>query len=159
MRLRNINPTDLIGRTIVYRHQFWTVDRLDDAHVYLTKSWNDNKGLLRHDQLRDCRLYPTRSEVTARYPRLLFILKEACLLTSGEAEGAIHGYLTTGPQFAGSEAVAHVGGARRAIEHALRCRNYTRNRRRLICQGKALEGDQAALPEFFPHTLTSNTFP
>jgi len=126
MKLRNVNPASLVDRTIIYRGQFWEVADVTDDHVLLKKSWANQTGRLRVDQLAECSLYPSRDEVERRYPFLIRAVRQACILTTSEAIGAVHGYLTTGPFFMGSEAVAHVGGARRAVEHALRCRHFVR---------------------------------
>ena len=126
MKLRNINPASLVGRTIIYRHQFWEVDDVTDDELRLKRSWSNQRGLLRIEQLAQCSLYPSREEIAAKYPKLIRALRHACILTATEAEGAVHGYLTTGSQFMGSEAVAHVGGSLQAIWHAIRCRHMVR---------------------------------
>ena len=126
MRITSSQHGGLIGRTLIYRQQFWLVEAVESGHVWLTKTHDQKKGVLRLAQLRDCRLYPTRDELRRRYPRLLQLLRQTCLLTSSEAESALEGYLTSGSGFYGSEAVARIGGAWAAIRHALQRRRYCR---------------------------------
>lgn len=126
MRITTKQHGGLIGRTLIYRQQFWLVEAVDTEHIKLAKSHDQKKGVLRIEQLQDCRLYPTRDELRSRYPRLLHLLCQTCLLTSTEAESALEGYLTSGMGFYGSEAVARIGGAWAAIRHALQRRRYCR---------------------------------
>jgi hypothetical protein len=126
MKLKNRIPADFVGRTIIFRGQAWNVDSVDADKMYLSRPGLNQKGQLRHDQLADCRLYPTREELLAQFPMLVRALRWACILSQSEAVGAIHGMITTGPFFMGSEAVAHVGGSANAIRHAWRCRNTVR---------------------------------
>lgn len=124
MRLLHCEPRSLIGKTIVYRHQFWRVDDVADGHLVLSKHVREERGLLLVRLLRETRLYPTDTLVAARYPRLIQLLKETCLLTNTEAVSAIQGYLLNGGFDYGSEAIAHIGGALSAIRHALSRRRY-----------------------------------
>jgi hypothetical protein len=126
MKLKNRNPADFVGRTIIYRHQAWNIDALDGTTIYLSRPGLAQKGQLRHSQFADCRLYPTREEVLTQFPMLVRALRWACILSQSEAVGAIHGMITTGSYFMGSEAVAHVGGSANAIGHAWRCRHNVR---------------------------------
>ena len=124
MRLKNTDPTSLIGKTIIYRGQFWRVDVVEeDGDLRLGKNWNDDKGRIRQRQLADCRLYPAIEDIAKVFPRLMRALCWGCILTPSEAESCIQGYITTGPFFMGAEAVAHIGGAANAIRHALRGRH------------------------------------
>ena len=128
MRLLHTPPAALIGRTIIYRRQFWQVTHVEADNLRLTRTWSgaSQPGLLSMRQLRDCRLYPCHDEVRMRYPRLLQALRWSCILTEGEAVGAVVGYLINGASDMGSEAVAHVGGSLAAIGHAVRCRHMAR---------------------------------
>lgn len=127
MRLVNVAPATLVGKTIIFRSQFWHVDAVaDDLRLSKYYMGNSTKGRLQQRQLADCRLYLTQEAVAAAYPRLIKALRYACLLTLSEAESCLQGYLTTGTGYIGSEAVAHVGGALAAIRHAIRCRNVGR---------------------------------
>lgn len=124
MRLLNAEPISLIGQTIIYRHQFWRVDQIDNDSLKLSKHCLDASGKLGFHQLRYCRLYLTVEAIRQRYTRLIRLLREVCLLTQGEAESAIQGYIVSGGYFVGSEAVAHIGGALSAIRHALSRRHF-----------------------------------
>lgn len=123
MKLKNRNPADFVGRTILYRHQAWNIDAVDNTTIFLSRPGLAQKGRLQHYQFADCRLYPTREEVLAQFPRLMRALRWACLLSQSEAVDAIHGMITTGSYYMGSEAVAHVGGSANAIGHAWRRRH------------------------------------
>lgn len=126
MRLVNINPKTLIGRTIGdHLGHWWEVAGVESDHLFLKKSWRNETGKLRLAMLPRCRLYPSHSEVERRYPLLLRALRWGAILTQGEAVGAVQGYLING-NHAGSEAVAHIGGAVAAIRQAWRCRHATR---------------------------------
>lgn len=72
MRLNNVDPASLIGRTIFYKdQQVWRVDAVsEDGSEILLKSPN-GKGKIRKSQLVQCKLYPETHEVQRRYPRLL----------------------------------------------------------------------------------------
>ena len=128
MRLINAEPNSLLGQTIIYRHQFWRVDQIDNDSLKLSKHCLDASGKLGVHQLRYCRLYPSADVIQQRYSRLIRLLREVCLLTQGEAESAIQGYIVNGGYFVGSEAVAHIGGALSAIRHALSRRHIARRR-------------------------------
>lgn len=123
MRLNNTSPANLIGRTIIFRNQYWEVASVDDDGLCLVKHGTRDKGRLRLQNLADCRLYLTHEEVRTKYARLVQALRWSGILTHTEAESCVLGYLTTGSYFMGSEAVAHMGGALAAIRHALRCRH------------------------------------
>lgn len=136
MRLVNCQPQSLIGKTIIYRWQFWRVEAVEADGLRLGKDYCPDKGRLALRQLPQCRLYPEPESIDQAYPRLFRALRWACLLTHTEAKCCIHGFLTTGATFMGSEAVAHIGGALAAIRHALRCRHAVRKELR--------RGNQAA---------------
>ena len=124
MNLKHRAPASLVGRTIIHRNQGWKVDAVDPKakEVRLSRWHNDERGLLRFDQLSACRLYPTHEEAAASYPLLKRALMQSCLLTHSEAESCLVGYLTTGPFFYGAEALSRIGGAGEAIRHAIRLR-------------------------------------
>lgn len=118
MKLKNRNPRDFIGRTIIFRHEAWLVDSVkDDGNIILKKPALDQQGLLRAELFDKCELYPQAEEIRTRFPMLLRALKSVCMLTDTEAVNAIFGMITYGPRFMGSEAVAHIGGSGRAIAH------------------------------------------
>lgn len=123
MKLKLRNPINFIGRTILYRHQAWSVEEVVAATIHLSRPGLAQKGQIKVSQFSECRAYPTREEVLARFPMLLRALRFACMLTHGEAVDAIHGMISSGPYYMGSEAVAHVGGAANAINHAWRRRH------------------------------------
>ena len=132
MRLKNQNPHNYIGRTIIFRHQAWQVDGVDDTHVLLSKPGLQEKGLLLHRLFDQCRLYPQPAEIRTRFPKLLRALRTVCNLTTLEAENAVFCMITYGEHFMGSEAIAHIGGAGRAIalcwQHRTRVReSFTRS--------------------------------
>ncbi len=128
MRLMRVAPETVVGKTIIFRHQFWHVDAVLEDTLRLSKSYmgNSMKGRLQVPQLADCRLYLTHEAVAKAYPRLIKALRFACILTESEAESCLQGYLTTGSRYIGSEAVAHIGGSLAAIQHAIRCRKLVR---------------------------------
>lgn len=118
MKLINRNPVDFIGRTILYRHQAWLIESVESGVVHLSRPGLGQRGQIQFRQFPDCRLYPEREEIVKQFPMLMRALKHACILTHSEATDAIHGMISTGPTYMGSEAVAHIGGAARAITHA-----------------------------------------
>lgn len=126
MRLTNTEPKTLVGKTIIFRHQFWRVDGVTENHLELSKHCRPEKGKLGLYLLSQTRLYPTDTFVSEKYPRLTLLLRETCLLTTNEAVSAIQGYLVNGGNCAGCEAVAHIGGALAAIRHAVSHRQYAR---------------------------------
>lgn len=128
MRLVKVAPETVVGRTIIFRNQFWHVDAVVEDDLRLSKYYmgNSTKGRLQLRQLADCRLYLSHEAVAKAHPRLIKALRFACILTQSEAESCLQGYLTTGSRYIGSEAVAHVGGSLAAIQHAIRCRNLVR---------------------------------
>jgi len=128
MKLKNCNPADFIGRTILYRRQAWYIDAVNATTIYLLRPGLEQKGQLRLDQFADCELYPTREEVLAQFPMLVRALRRSCLLSQSEAIDAIHGMITTGSYYTGCEAVAHVGGSANAIGHAWRRRHNVQRR-------------------------------
>lgn len=115
MKLRNRDPRDYIGRTIIFRHEAWLLDGVDTEHVLLSKPGLDKKGKLRLELFASCELYPDAAEIRTRFPKLLRALVTVCNLTSREAENAVFCMITYGRQFMGSEAIAHIGGPQRAI--------------------------------------------
>jgi hypothetical protein len=126
MKLNNQDPRKFIGRTIIFRHQAWLIDGVDGTHVKLSKPGLQEKGLLLLHLFSQCRLYPQPDEIRARFPKLLRALRTVCNLTTLEAENAVFCMITYGQHFMGSEAIAHIGGAGRAI--ALCWRHRTRVR-------------------------------
>lgn len=123
MQLKLCDPNNFIGRTILYRHQAWLVEKVASQTIHLSRPGLGQSGRITVPQFSECRLYPTREEVLERFPMLLRALRHASLLTQGEAVDAIHGMISSGPYYMGSEAVAHVGGAANAINHAWRRRH------------------------------------
>lgn len=123
MKLKNRNPADFVGRTITYRHQAWNLDSVHGNTIHLSRPGRPQNGQLRLEQFAECRLYPTREEVLAQFPMLVRALRWACILSQSEAVDALHGMITTGSYYMGSEAVAHIGGSANAIRHAWRRRH------------------------------------
>lgn len=123
MKLKDRNPADYVGRTIMYRHQAWTIKSVEGNTIHLSRPLRSQNGQLRIEQFAECRLYPTHEEVIASFPRLIRSLRKACIFTQSEAVDALHGMITTGSYFMGSEAVAHMGGSANAIRHAWRRRH------------------------------------
>lgn len=123
MKLKNRNPADFVGRTIIYRHQAWKVDAVHGNAISLSRPAREEKGLLRLEQFFECRLYPTCEEVLEQFPMLVRALRGACSLSQSEAVDAVHGMITTGSYYMGSETVAHMGGSENAIRHAWRRRH------------------------------------
>lgn len=115
MKLKNRNPANFVGRTVIFRHVAWRVDGVDGEHVLLSKPSVSEKGKLALHLFGDCHLFPTTQEIAARFPKLLRALRTVCNLTTGEAENALLGMLINGCSFKGSEALAHIGGSGRAI--------------------------------------------
>lgn len=126
MKLTNRNPRNYIGRTIIYRSGAWRIDGVDSEHVLLSKSGLDTKGKLGLHLFGSCTLFPSAGEIQTRFPKLLRALRTVCNLTSGEAENALLGMITNGPFFAGSEALAHLGGSANAVRLCWRHRNRVR---------------------------------
>lgn len=126
MRLKNQNPRNFIGRTIIFRHQAWQIDGVDDTHVKLSKPGLQQTGSLMLHLFDQCQLYPQPAEIRARYPNLLRALRAVCNLTQTESENAIFCMITYGQHFMGSEAIAHIGGAGRAIALSWMHRNRVR---------------------------------
>jgi hypothetical protein len=63
--------------------------------------------------------------VEQRYPRLVALLREVCILTHTEASSALL-MLKDGETEGGAEAVARIGGPLKAVAHALRFRHRVR---------------------------------
>ena len=124
MKADRITKQALLGRTIRFQGNWWSVTGIEDDRILL--SANGKKGSLRNDLLQKCTLYPTHDEVQSRYPLLVRALRWAAILTPGEATGALVGHLVNGPFSAVSEAVAHFGGSANAIRQAIRCRHVVR---------------------------------
>jgi hypothetical protein len=119
------DTSNLVGRTIqAWNKQYWLVEGIFENEVSLSCGVSHAKGKLKVSDLARCKLYPTMDEVEKRYPRLIHIMKHTCSLTQGEAVSAVHGYITAGPFFYGSEAVARIGGSTFAINHAFSRRKY-----------------------------------
>jgi hypothetical protein len=81
MRLKNRNPAMFVGRTIIFRHQAWKIDSVAGDTIHLSKPGLAHKGQLRLHQFADCRLFPTREEVFARFPKLIRALGRVCNLS------------------------------------------------------------------------------
>lgn len=126
MKLKNRDPREYLGRTIICRTGAWRIDGVDGEHVLLSKPGLEAKGKLPLHRFGNCTLFPSAGEVQARFPKLLRALRTVCNLTSGEAENAIVGMITNGPFFAGSEALAHLGGSANAVGLCWRHRNRVR---------------------------------
>lgn len=126
MKLTNRNPRNYIGRTIICRSGAWRIDGVDGEDVLLSKPGLEIKGKLRLHLFSSCTLFPSAGEIQARFPKLLRALRTVCNLTSGEAENALLGMITNGPFFAGSEALAHLGGSANAVGLCWRHRNRVR---------------------------------
>jgi len=126
VKLKNRNPHDFIGRTIIFRHEAWLIESVDNAHVVLNRPALDQRGLLMLELFGQCQLYPLPDEIRARYPKLLRALKTVCVLTELETVNAIFCMITYGPRFMGSEAIAHIGGPQRAIERCWMHRHRVR---------------------------------
>lgn len=145
MKLRNRDPRDYIGRTILFRHVAWRIDGVDSEHVLLSKPALEQKGKLRLELFASCELYPDAAEIRTRFPKLLRALVTVCNLTSREAENAVFCMITYGRQFMGSEAIAHIGGPERAIglcwQHRTRVREFFA--RHAVAQAAALVGVNA----------------
>lgn len=125
MNLINRNPEDYVGRTIIYRHQFWLLDEVG-VELHLSKPGLKTKGKLTRAQFNQCRVYMTPDEIRKHYPKIVRLLRAVCNLTEAEAVSAVQGYFTTGPSFNGSEALARIGGSFAAITRALRFRDHVR---------------------------------
>jgi hypothetical protein len=126
MKLKNRDPRSYIGRTIFYKGVAWQITKVDDENVHLYKPGQNQHGRLRLELFGQCKLYPEASEIRTRFPRLLRALRTACNLTTGEAENAVLGMTVNGPFFAGSEALAHIGGAGNAVRVCWRVRRQVR---------------------------------
>jgi hypothetical protein len=126
MKLKNRNPQNFVGRTIIYRHQAWKIDSVSADTIHLTKPGLDHKGRLQLHQFADCRLFPTREEVLAQFPKLIRALGRVCKLSEGDAAGAVRGMITTGSYYMDSEAIALVGGSANAMGLAWRGRHKAR---------------------------------
>ena len=127
MKLKNRNPANFVGRTIIYRHQAWKVDSVSGNTIHLRKSQPEYKGRIELHQFADCRLFPTREEVFAQFPKLIRALCKVCKLSQDDAAGAIRGMITTGSYYMDSEAIALIGGAARAMDLAWRGRHKVRH--------------------------------
>lgn len=126
MKLKNHNPHAYIGRTITFRHVAWRVDAVNGEYVELSKPGLNQTGKLRLELFSQCSLFPSADEIRTRFPKLLRALRTVCNLTTGESENALFGMLINGPFFSGSEAIAHIGGAGRAVQLCWRHRNRVR---------------------------------
>lgn len=134
MKLKNRNPANFVGRTIIYRHQAWKIDSVSGDTIYLSKPGPDHKGSLQQHQFADCRLFPTHGEVFVRFPKLIRALCRICKLSQGDAVGAIRGMITTGSYYMDSEAIALIGGSANAMGLAWRGRHKARRQVALAVQ-------------------------
>lgn len=126
MRLKNRNPAKFVGRTIIHRHAAWRIDSVLGDTIRLSKPGLAHKDQLRLEQFADCRLFPTREEVIAQFPKLIRALGRVCKLSQCEAAGAIRGMVTTGSYYMDSEAIAMLGGSGNAMGLAWRGRHKKR---------------------------------
>ena len=126
MKLRNRNPANYVGRTIIYRHQAWKIKSVTGNTIHLVKTGIDLKGQLQLHQFADCRLFPTRAEVLAQFPNLIRALCRVCKLSQDDAVVAVRGQITTGSYYMDSEAIALLGGTGNAMGLALRGRHKKR---------------------------------
>lgn len=126
MKLNNRDPRAYIGRTIFHKSVAWQITKVDDENVHLYKPGQNQHGLLRLELFGQCKLYPEATEIRTRFPKLLRALRTACNLTIGEAENAVLGIIVNGPFFAGSEALARIGGGGNAVRVCWRVRRQVR---------------------------------
>lgn len=126
MKLKNCNPATLVGRTIIYRHQAWAIESVSGGTIKLYRRGLDHRGQLQMHQFAECRLFPTREEILAHFPRLVSALARTCKLSQQEAISAVRGQITTGAYYMASEAIAQLGGTGRAISLAWRGRHNKR---------------------------------
>jgi len=126
MKLKNQNPSRFIGRTIIYRHQAWTIKSVVGETINLIKPGLDRKGQLQLHQFADCRLFPTRAEVLSQFPKLIRALCRVCKLTQDDAVIAVRGQITTGSYYMDSEPIALLGGTGNAMGLAWRGRHKVR---------------------------------
>lgn len=126
MKLVNGNPANFVGRTIIYRHQAWTIQSVSGDTIHLSKPALGQKGRMRLEQFAECRLFQTRAEIIAQFPKLIRALSRVCKLSQAEAAVAIRGQLTTGSYYMDSEAIALLGGSGRAMTLAWQGRNKKR---------------------------------
>jgi hypothetical protein len=126
MKLVNRNPAMFVGRTIIHRHQAWKIQSVSADTIYLIKPAIGQKGQLRLNQFAECRLFQTREEVIAQFPKLIRAIGRVCKLSQIEAAVAIRGMLTTGSYYMDSEAIALLGGSGRAVTLAFKGRNKKR---------------------------------
>lgn len=126
MKLKNRDPRAYIGRTIIHKGIAWQITQVDGEHVHLYKPGSNHHGKLLLRLFEQCRLFPDASEIRARFPHLLRAMRTACNLTTGEAENAVLGMIVNGPFFAGSEALAHMGGGGNAVRVCWRVRRQVR---------------------------------
>lgn len=126
MKLVNRNPANFVGRTIIYRHQAWKIQSVSVDTIHLSKPALGQKGQMRPEQFAECRLFQTRDEIIAQFPKLIRALGRICKLSQAEAAVAIRGTLTTGSYYMDSEAIALLGGSGRAMALAWRGRNKKR---------------------------------
>lgn len=126
MKLINRNPANFVGRTIIYRHQAWKIDSVSADTINLSRPALGHRGKLQLHQFAECRLFHTRKEIIAQFPKLIRALGRVCKLSQAEAAVAIRGIATTGSYYMDSEAVALLGGSGRAMHLAWRGRNKKR---------------------------------
>jgi hypothetical protein len=118
MRPNFYNLSDLVGRTIFFKRQAWSVAAISEDGSTLALERGTTKGKLQARQLDETQLYPTFEEVERRYPRLIRAAQNAAILSHTEAVEALVGHLVNGRFSISSEAVAHFGGSARVIEQA-----------------------------------------
>lgn len=126
MKLKNRNPAKYVGRTIIYRHQAWKIKSVSADTIHLCKPGLQINGQIGLHQFADCRLFPTRDEVLAQFPKLIRALGRVCKLSQEDAARAIRGMITTGSYYMDSEAIALMGGSANAMDLAWRGRHKPR---------------------------------
>lgn len=126
MKLKNRNPANFVGRCIIYRHQAWTIKSVVGNTIHLFRPGLEHKGQLQLHQFADCRLFPTRAEVLAQFPKLIRALCRVCKLSQDDAVVAVRGQITTGSYYMDSEATALLGGTGNAMGLAWRGRHKKR---------------------------------
>jgi hypothetical protein len=126
MKLVNRNPAMFVGRTIIYRHQAWKIQSVSADTIHLSKPGLGHKGQIPVNKFAECRLFQTREEVIAQFPKLIRAIGRVCKLSQIEAAVAIRGMLTTGSYYMDSEAIALLGGSGRAVTLAFKGRNKKR---------------------------------
>ncbi len=117
-----------VERTVRVHEQHWHVKSFDGNRFTVIHGPLRTQGIIDERMWRRCRVIPSFEEVQSRYLRIVRALREVCLLTQTEAASAVYGLALSGLNFAGSEAVARLGGAARSVQHAFAHRHYRATR-------------------------------